>query len=106
MVGWHHQLHEHEFEQALEDGEGQGSLAYCSPWGCRESDTTEQLNNEQYILIEKKFKDVYSRPLLGGYHCQQFGQTCLNFQVIYNLQSKHLLIFTITPMVYSIFIFY
>ena len=45
MVGWHHQLNEHEFEQALGDGEGQGSLACCSPWGCKESDTTEQLNN-------------------------------------------------------------
>ena len=35
----------HEFEQALGDGEGQGSLACCSPWGCRESDRTQQLNN-------------------------------------------------------------
>ena len=37
MVGWHHQLHEHEFEQALGDGEGQGSLACCSLWGHKES---------------------------------------------------------------------
>ena len=43
-VSWHHQLNGHEFEQALEDGEGQGSLAYCSPWGRKESDTTERLN--------------------------------------------------------------
>ena len=33
MVGWHHRLNRHEFEQALGDGEGQGSLVYCSPWG-------------------------------------------------------------------------
>ena len=45
MVGWHHQLVGHEFEQALGDGEGQGSLASCSPWGFKESDTTEQLND-------------------------------------------------------------
>ena len=45
MVGWHHQLNGHEFEQALEDGEGQGSLACCSPWDHKELDTTEQLNN-------------------------------------------------------------
>ena len=45
MVEWHHQLVRHDFEQALGDGEGQGSLAFCSPWGCKESDTTEQLNN-------------------------------------------------------------
>ena len=44
MVGWHHQLDGHEFEQALGDGEGQGGLACYSPWSHKESDTTEQLN--------------------------------------------------------------
>ena len=48
MVGWHHQLNGHEFEQASGDGEGQGS-----PWGRRESDTTEQLNNSNQIQEEK-----------------------------------------------------
>ena len=42
MVGWHHRLDGHEFEQAL--GDGQGSLACCSPWVCKELDTIEQLN--------------------------------------------------------------
>ena len=41
MVGWHHPLNGHEFEQTLRDHEGQGSLACCSPWGRKESDTTE-----------------------------------------------------------------
>ena len=45
MVGWHHQLNGHEFEQAPGDGEGQGSLTCCSPWGHKESDMTERLNN-------------------------------------------------------------
>ena len=45
MVGWHHRLNGHEFEQAPGDSEGQESLACCSPWGHKESDTTEQLNN-------------------------------------------------------------
>ena len=40
MVGQHHQLNGHEFEQTLGDSEGQGSLACCSPWGCKESDMT------------------------------------------------------------------
>ena len=40
MVGWHHQLNEHEFEQTPGDGEGQGSLACCSPWGHKELDLT------------------------------------------------------------------
>ena len=43
-VGWHHQLNGHEFEWTPGDGDGQESLAYCSPWGHKESDTTEQLN--------------------------------------------------------------
>jgi len=41
MVGWHHQLNGHEFEQALGDGEGQGGLACCCPQGHKESDMTE-----------------------------------------------------------------
>ena len=41
MLGWRHQLNRHEFEQAPGVGDGQGSLAYCSPWGCKESDMTE-----------------------------------------------------------------
>ena len=41
MIGWHHQLDEHEFEQALGFGDdGQGSLICCSPWACKESDMT------------------------------------------------------------------
>ena len=44
MVGWHHQLNEHELEQAQGVGDEQGSLACCSPWGCKELDMTEQLN--------------------------------------------------------------
>ena len=46
MVAWHHCLNGHEFEQTPGDGEGQGSLASCSPWGHKGSDTTEQLNNK------------------------------------------------------------
>ena len=44
MVGWHHQLNGHEFQQALGVGDGQGGLACCSPWGRKESDRTERLN--------------------------------------------------------------
>ena len=44
MVGWHHQLNTHEFEQALGVGDGQGSLVCCSSWGRKELDTTERLN--------------------------------------------------------------
>ena len=48
MVGWHHRLNGHEFEQALGDGEGQGSLGRCSPWDRKKSDMTEQLNSKAH----------------------------------------------------------
>ena len=51
MVGWHHWLNGHEFEQALEDGKEKGSLACRSPWGCKELDTTERLNNDNETLL-------------------------------------------------------
>ena len=43
MVGWHHRLYGHEFELSLGVGDGLGSLVCCSPWSCKESDTTEEL---------------------------------------------------------------
>ena len=48
MAGWHQRLNGHEFEQALEDGDGQGSLACCSPWGRKELDMTERLNSNDH----------------------------------------------------------
>ena len=51
MVGCHHRLNGHEFEQAPGDSEGQGSLVCCSPWGSKELGTTEQLNNKYSINI-------------------------------------------------------
>ena len=53
MVGWHHKLNGHEFEQTPEDGEGQGSLACCSPPGRKESDTTEQRTTEAPQLVRQ-----------------------------------------------------
>ena len=49
MVGQHHQLKRHEFEQTPRDGEGQGSLVCCSPWGCKESDMTATKRKQQLI---------------------------------------------------------
>ena len=58
MVGWYHQLKGHEFEQTTGDSDRQGGLVCCSPWGCKESDMTEQLNktskieeNRGYMLL-------------------------------------------------------
>ena len=76
MVGWHHWLNGHEYEQTLGDGEGQGSLECCSPWGCKELDTDQHLNNNNlsYLRLKKKF---YSK----------FHQ---NFPLIWNILVKYI----------------
>ena len=53
MVGWHHQLDAHKFEEAPGVDDGQGSMACCSPWGRKELDTTEQLNRYVYKHTHK-----------------------------------------------------
>ena len=58
MFEWHHQVNGHEFEQALGHGEGQGSLAYCSPWGRKKLDTTEPLNNTNCPLTREACKTI------------------------------------------------
>ena len=64
MVGWHHQLNGHEFDKAPGDGEGQESLECCSPWGCKESDRTERLNNnKRYFHCCSSFDQQLFYPL-------------------------------------------
>ena len=58
MVGWHHWLHGHEFEQAPGVDDGQGGLVCCSPWGRKESDTTEWLNWRWFIFLRVYFWGV------------------------------------------------
>ena len=53
MIGCHHRLNGHEFEQTLGVGDGQGSLVSCSLWGCKESDTTEWLNWTVHLFLPK-----------------------------------------------------
>ena len=54
MIGWHHRLSGHEFEQGLGDSEGEVSLACCSPWGHKESDMTHQWNNKDANILMYK----------------------------------------------------
>ena len=66
MVGWHHQLNGHEFEQSPGVGDGKGSLVCCSPGGRKESDMTERLkNNNSYILDLRNFI-THPKTLLGS----------------------------------------
>ena len=72
MVGWHHQLNGHEFEQAPGDSEGQGSLACCSPRGCKELDMTEQLNKNKKRSLKKKLS-------LCFFGCAGSSLLCIGF---------------------------
>ena len=70
-VGWHHQLGEHESEQIPGDSEGQGSLACCRPWGHKELDMTERLNNNKvsrYGLLGKEAGDAEERTFQKEYY--------------------------------------
>ena len=60
-VGWHHRLNGHESEQALGDSKGQGSLMCCSPWGRKELDMTERLNNNSVPRINGEERGVHKR---------------------------------------------
>ena len=59
MVGWNHPFNGYEFEQALGDDEGQGSLECCSPWGHKELDTTEQMNNKKSLSKHDRKLTIY-----------------------------------------------
>ena len=85
MVGWHHQLDGHEFEQAPGDVGGQGSLVCCNPWGLKESDTTEQLNNNSKRNIQ--FSSVTQSFLfLNSLH--EVAKV-LGFQLYISSSSEH-----------------
>ena len=58
MVGWHHRLNRHEYKQTLGDSKGQGGLMWCSPWGGKEADTIEQLNNNNKGISILQFSSV------------------------------------------------
>ena len=72
MVGWHHWLNGHEFEQTLGDSEGQGSLACCSSWGFKGSDTIWQLNNKgkprhtSHLLLSEEEKEGQDQSTLSS----------------------------------------
>ena len=63
MVGWHHQLNGHEFQQTLGDSEGQGSLVCCSSWGRKELDTTEATQEQQQLYTKQTHNTFSSENL-------------------------------------------
>ena len=81
MVGWHHQLDGHGFEQARGDGDGQGGLVCYSPWGHNKSDMTEQVNNKYTTTTESRpghnitEGHKVGKRLEGGKDSQAAGET-------------------------------
>ena len=75
MAGRHHRLNEHEFEKAPGDGDGQGSLACCSPWVCRESDRTKRLNGTDMTTDLGSDFASFSRDMLRYFLLWTWGQT-------------------------------
>ena len=75
MVGWYHRLNGHEFQQALGDGKGQGSLACCSPWGRNESDATERLNNNLFARLQLTYPSLRNLAPLSLSVFNLFGQS-------------------------------
>ena len=79
MVGWHHWFNGHEFEQAPGVGDEQGSLACCSPWGHKESDTTEWLNWLNWMGEEDRYPDINHANMLRlssqNSFCLNLGKT-------------------------------
>ena len=73
IVGWHHWLDGHEFEQALGVGDGQGSLACCSPWGGKESDMTDRLNWTEHNILRKQSQEKVGQRRSGERAEQKCG---------------------------------
>ena len=74
MAGWHYRLKGREFEQTPGDSEGQGSLTCCSPWGCKESDTTKRLNKNNimsYVALQFDYFYLQWGSLAG---CSPWGR--------------------------------
>ena len=86
MVGWHHWLNGHEFEQVPGDGEGQGGLVCCSPWGHKDSNMTEWMNNNDPMLLLKQIISLYlkvkcnqeSRMLFAKSGNVKFENSCMS----------------------------
>ena len=68
MVGWHHRLNGHGFGYTPGVGDGQGGLAYCVPWGCKESDTTERLNWTELKVKRKPWKTLTKEWIQSNLH--------------------------------------
>ena len=90
MAGRHHWCNKHELGQTPEDGEGQGGLACCSPWGCKESDMTEWLNNSNLWLFNLyKQNPFFYCNESNNYSCHHIGEKGISLSQELELRRKH-----------------
>ena len=91
MVGWHHQLDEHGFGWTLRVGDGQGGLACCGSWGCKELDTTERLNwPTEHFLVDGCLVVSCNFGVLAEDECKSFYSTILCLTYTYYKHIKHI----------------
>ena len=88
LVGWYHPLDEHEFEQTPGNGEGQGSLVCCSPWGPKEPDTTEGLTH------------THTQAVSIFYLNFKLMQSCLFYINLYQIVYKQIPNYSLSPITY------
>ena len=91
MIGWHQQLDGHELEQALGVGDGEGSLVYCSPWGCKELDIT--LATELNFLFHNVYfsNDSYAYHPLMRMNLATVNLTLISFDKLYHSSKLRIL---------------
>ena len=92
MVGWHHQLDGHEWEKALQFGDGQGGLVCCSPWGHKQSDSTEWLKwTELKANLDNSVSLMWNRILILILGCRHLTKlpSYLQWWFIWNSSSEH-----------------
>ena len=107
MAGQHHKLDGHEFEQALGYGGGQGSLACCRPWGRKESERTELLNNKNkmytsyfsYVFIHSRTFDCFHHLLTIA------NNAAMNVDVQLSLENRSFFLITCTYLFLKNFFF-
>ena len=105
MVGQHHWLNGHESEQTPRDSEGQGSLVYCSPWGCKKQDMTYHLKNNNNIHIHTYFPHLANCKIFIIWFLRPFWPIVNNDRYTFNfIPSPFHFLSTIHQMFFSFFI--
>ena len=95
MAGWHHRLNGHEFEQAPGVDDGQGGLECCSPWGLKELDMSEQLDNNNRRIIRECKSSFSLTSVTECFYTNDKVSTCLRELCIKLLMQRKVIVTTL-----------